>query len=314
MQHHFVMALCAVLVEADFKTAKKKFLDLGVEEEQINVTFEAFKEAKTKNKIRNNDEKNIDFWAKKPWDDFFQFVKKVSDTKTKTEEVKTKANDGAEVRGEDDNWIIYKILTADACVFYGTNKWCIAKENSHHYDSYNKNNDFYFIISKNRDKSDKWHKIALQVANFTNKKTYWDANDKSNNTVPDELDIPDFKIDEFDIDIYKQQIEPDFKKIDRTLKKLVRSYSMDYSDQRNVALTYIKPPVSGASLYRGLVQYNQSNPIFEVLIYVQGSGDDARIMLDTRYLKGNRKQDPAIYTFEEYKDRLYRATTYLSKN
>ena len=105
MQAQIIIALSRI-IEADFKTALNKFQEQGVDDDVIKDTFEAFKEAKKKNKIKENDQKNIDWWAKKPWDEFKAFVDEVTESLTKGDEVRYKANKGAELRAEDDNWVV----------------------------------------------------------------------------------------------------------------------------------------------------------------------------------------------------------------
>lgn len=63
-RYNLVLALLKV-IESDFKTATVKFVSQGIEKEAIDSYFKKFKEAKTRNKIKDENEKNIDFWAKK---------------------------------------------------------------------------------------------------------------------------------------------------------------------------------------------------------------------------------------------------------
>ena len=310
----YIKAIRRLLVESDFKTSKEKFLQQGIEEQEIAVTFDSFKEAASKNKIKNLDEKNIDWWAKKPWAEFKRFVTELSDSKTKGEQVKTKANDGAEIRAEDDNWVVYKILTKDACIFYGTNKWCISKDGEH-YKSYSAHSDFYFILSKTLGKESEWSKIALQVSRDTLMKTYWDANDKSYSSVPSNLNLPEFKIDnplEFVEEVAKR-LEPDIIKIRRDLKRLARSYVMNYSDHPDAPLSYGEQESKGRSLYNGWVQYNDVNKIVIVEITAKSPEET---LLDCRTSLKNRNlgPSPVAYSYEVVSDRLKQVTRYLSKN
>jgi hypothetical protein len=311
----FAKALRKLLVESDFKTSKEKFLQQGVEEQEITITFDSFKEAASKNKIKNIDEKNIDWWAKKPWAEFKRFIEDLSETKTKGEEIKTKANDGAELRAEDDNWVVYKILTQDACIFYGTNKWCISKEGSIHYDSYSKQNDFYFLLSKNRGKDDKWNKVALQVNPITGKKTYWDAKDTSHSSVPADLNLPDFKIDKVDFEAMSKKIEPELIKIRRDLKRLARSYFMSYSDRPDAPLLYVEHTGDGGNvLFSGNVQYNKDNIIILSDVLATPAGDIS--MICETGLKGRDLGQPreVPFSYEVFAERLRRVTYYLTKN
>lgn len=68
-------------------------------------------------------------------------------------------------------------------------KWCIAQnDNDSHWNSYTKNNLFYFVVSKTLPSSDNNYKIAIQKDMVTNANTYWDVPDRSSPT-PQNKDI-----------------------------------------------------------------------------------------------------------------------------
>jgi len=199
---NFFKAL-SVLVEAgrsdalaDFKTVEKIFSKEAPPAE-VKEYIERYKTLKNANKIKVIEQKNIDFWGKQDWENFKSFVEELEGTKSKTEERKIVKETGVDLRVENDEWSVYKILNRDACLFFGAGtKWCITQKDTKYYDQYtNKGNDFYFLLSKKLGKDNPWYKIALQVSR-SGKKTYWDAVDTSHSSVPAELNIPDFKIDE----------------------------------------------------------------------------------------------------------------------
>jgi len=175
------------IVEADFKTAKKKF-SLESSEDVVDEYLSTFKTLRDKNQIKDKD---IDVWAKKGWEEFKAFVDSFKDKKTKTSTKTDKKAQGAELVAENEGWVVYKILTKDACILYGSNtKWCITEKDKNHFEEYSEVTDFYFIISKTLPKTDKWAKIAYQSSSGT----YWDAEDVEHKSVPTSLQIPKFKV------------------------------------------------------------------------------------------------------------------------
>ena len=64
--------LLAEVVEADFKTAKKKFEEAGTPTEQIKEYFDQFKALKSR--IKEDTDRDIDRWAKQGWEKFKSFV------------------------------------------------------------------------------------------------------------------------------------------------------------------------------------------------------------------------------------------------
>jgi len=178
------------IVEADFKSAKKKF-SLESSEDVVDEYLSTFKTLRDKNQIKELKDKDIDVWAKKGWEEFKAFVDSFKDKKTKTSTKTDKKAQGAELVAENEDWVVYKILTKDACILYGSNtKWCITEKDKNHFEKYSEVTDFYFIISKTLPKTDKWAKIAYQSSSGT----YWDAEDVEHKYVPTSLQIPKFKV------------------------------------------------------------------------------------------------------------------------
>ena len=191
------------LIEADFKTAEKKFLDQGINQSEIKEYFEHFKALKPR--IPEASDRDIDQWVKRGWTDFKDFLDKLKGTKSKTKLKKLEKMEGAELVAENEGWLVYRIKNHQASRQYGyETKWCIAEENSNHWDNLSKSLDFYFLISKIKRESP-WNKIAVQV-DETGKKGYWDErdNDQSGvprNSIPKELKVPNFKVEKSKITI-----------------------------------------------------------------------------------------------------------------
>lgn len=174
-----IAALQQILIKADFKTVEKKFTDQGIESETVKHYLEDFKKLRDSRDLGEN--KDIELWGKKPWQEFQEFVDKTKEEKSKSEEKKLQRIEGAELVHEDDEWLVYKILTHEASVLYGSGtKWCITQKNGTHWKHYtNRNkNCFYFLISKTRDKDDKFYKIAA-MRSKRGDLTFFDALDVS---------------------------------------------------------------------------------------------------------------------------------------
>lgn len=182
------------LVFADFKSVKNKFIRQGIEVETVKEYLEEFKKIKTKYK-NLGESGNVDYWGKKPWEEFKSFVDEKKSSVSKTQEKKLEKLDGAELIAENKKWFIYKILTHKAARIYGSGtKWCITQESPEHWSNYIRENEFYFFISKTRNSDDPWYKIAMTF-NAGGDSGYWDATDKPTKMLPKEIydTLPDFQ-------------------------------------------------------------------------------------------------------------------------
>jgi len=183
------------LVTADFKSVEKKFVDQGIDEPLVKDYLSKFKSLRDKNKL-SGDEKNIDLWAKKSFEDFQKAVDKLSEVKTKTEKKKEARTEGAKLIAENDGWKVYEITSHKAAMLYGSDtKWCITEADGRQYNSHSDTNNIYYLLSKTLNtRENTWAKIALLV-DSKGKKTYWDVLDKDHESVPKELKIPNFKVE-----------------------------------------------------------------------------------------------------------------------
>ena len=180
--------LAKIIVRSDYTTVLKKFMDQGSNRDEIEEYIALYKELKTRDKIKNNDEKNIDWWGKKTFLEFKEFVDKFRDVKTKTEERKLKKMEGAELVAENDDYWVYKITNHEAVRLYGSGtKWCITQENPRWWNKYRIRNDFYFYIAKHKDKTDPLYKVAMTI-DYKGKTSYWDATDAHTSEPPTKVD------------------------------------------------------------------------------------------------------------------------------
>lgn len=190
-----VAALDKVL--ADFKTTEKKFLDQGIAKESVKEYLDTFKKLRDTNRIQDAQEKDIDFWSRKSFEDLKSFVDKLSEEKSKSKEKKLKKLEGAELVAENDGWKLYKIFNHKAARLYGSGtQWCITEEDGARWREYNRHSSFYFLISKTLPKDDPFYKIAVQYRDGV--KTYWDATDKSHNRLPETFNVPKYSYVRFE--------------------------------------------------------------------------------------------------------------------
>jgi len=192
-------------VVADFASVKKKFIEQGEEEAEVEKYLKMFKELRDSQKIREIEDKNIDNWGKKPFTQLVEFVESLVDLPTEIRQLKQKNIKGAKLVAENDEWYVYEISQYEASRHLADGAgWCIKHEN--HWLDYTikkrTNSDFYFLISKTRSNErttrdpplyvDKWKKIALQI-DETGSITYWDVPDTSHTSLPAEVsNIPEF--------------------------------------------------------------------------------------------------------------------------
>ena len=176
-------------VVADFKTARTTFAEDGVSEAVIDDYFNTFK--KIKQRIKEPRDRDIDQWVKRGWRYFKTFVDELSGTPSKREQRRAVKVEGADLVAENSRWFVVRITTYPASCTYGRGtKWCTTQ--SKHWDSYVKDHNFYYIISKNRPTDDPLHKIALVVSDRGGE--YFDATDALiRESEIATLDIPTFK-------------------------------------------------------------------------------------------------------------------------
>ena len=215
---YLIAALQKLVVEADFKSVERKFLDQGIKQAEVKKTLDTFKEIRDKHRIKKLEEKNIDYWGKQSFEDFKSFVDSLLKTSSKTsikkDTHKKHTVDGAEFITENEDWLVYKINEYIASDLLGSREWCIVRKEED-FESHSKMRTFYYILSKNRNKKDNWYKIAMGI-DAKGKKLYWNNFDNPPNgasSIPSkELNIPIFKAKfEFVININgKRYIEQEF--------------------------------------------------------------------------------------------------------
>ena len=206
-----IIAALRKVIEADFKTAKQKFIaeKLGaLTEDVVEHWFKEFKELKSRNKIKKPEERNIDYWVKKGWNPFIEFIEELQKIPTKTELKKQPwkmSLSGAPKVAENEKWVVYRVSDHEDAEKLGTKNWCVVRQESYWDDFYAGGREsypeqpcnFYFALSKTRSYEvlevtsnkivyrDPYHRIAIQVPSRGDI-TFWDAHDNDQEGSPED--------------------------------------------------------------------------------------------------------------------------------
>lgn len=141
------------IIDEGFKEVKKKFLDLGADEKEIDIFLAKFKNLSTQNKLKP-DEKNIDVWGKKNFLEFKKFVsdKEVEITKT---QIKTKKVEGNKIElARNKSSIAYIPLDKLAsCNIGRKTDWCTTKVNQRYFEEYIRDGvTLVYVITNDEDR------------------------------------------------------------------------------------------------------------------------------------------------------------------
>lgn len=129
-----MLALAGLLMEG-YREARGQFLT-SARTDVVDSTIATFKSLVTRNQVEGN-ESNIDWWRKRGWDEFKNFVDASSQIPS-TSQLKRRKNVGrAVVLSENHEWLIVVPLDKDASCFHGKNTdWCTTKPFVRHYEKY----------------------------------------------------------------------------------------------------------------------------------------------------------------------------------
>lgn len=205
MHKRIIAALKLILIQADFKTAVKKFEETcePVDAPTIKGYINKFKQLRDSHRISQVEQKDINYWAKKGFPAFKEFIDSTSKTKSKNKLKKDIHKVGQQIPGanliaENESWLVYEILKYQAAQLLGSRNWCIVRE-EHHWEDYTKGDpcyNFYFVLAKDRPE-DEYYKIAV-CKRQDGDDTCFDFNDKEKDwtTVREELgNIPEFDME-----------------------------------------------------------------------------------------------------------------------
>lgn len=189
------LVLSKYQIFSDFKTVEKKFLDQGAKPEDVKTALTYFSNLRNMQRLPLAN-RNIDDWGKKPFKEFETYVMNLWDSSSKTSVKKDphkKHNiEGAKFITENEDWVVYQIETFKGSELLGSRNWCTVRKEEE-YNGYTKRNTLYYLLSKNKEPSDKWYKICLAV-DFKGGTYFWDNQNQQQLKLPD-LNIPDFKME-----------------------------------------------------------------------------------------------------------------------
>ena len=166
----------------DYKTTAVKFVASGIDKAQVDVYINKFRELSNKQKLAG-EEKNIDFWSKKTFSEFKEFVdvkeKEVTDAANQKAQKKNpgKSEDITTPEQRSAGWNIIIPLDKAASVFYGNldcmSDWCVAKPEHDYFNEYfyEKNSNLIFCLN---DKKEKW---AIEIKSDGSTIIFWDIKD-----------------------------------------------------------------------------------------------------------------------------------------
>jgi hypothetical protein len=152
-----------IRVEEDFKTVTKFFIDSGATPDEVNLYIDRFKTL-SKNQRISGEEKNIDTWGKKSFDEFKSFVDSKESEITKSGKAKDpgKVLDITTPEQKAAGWRIIIPVNKEASCYEGRGTdWCVSKQNQEHYEDYFLDKNIIMIFCLN-DKREKWA-IALKI-------------------------------------------------------------------------------------------------------------------------------------------------------
>ena len=138
-------------IDEDFKTTASKFVASGTDTTEVDNYINRFK-ILNKNQRLSGEQKNIDFWGKKPFAEFKDFVISIEAVKTKSASEK---DTGTFLTIPDSNWNIIIPTDKSASCFHGSGTdWCTSKVSQEHFEEYfyDKNIILVYLINKETKK------------------------------------------------------------------------------------------------------------------------------------------------------------------
>ena len=201
----------------DFRTARIKFIQAEIEPNNVDSVLTRFKTLSRQQKIKDPNEKNIDWWVKidpnaKTEEErkelLFQKFMALRDFVTQKEkertvtQVKNKKIQGQSYKlYEDDTWLVIVPLNRDAACFYGKyTDWCISKPKNMYFNNYtNRDRLMFTILYNKKDPYDNTHYAIGWVVDSESEIEFggfWDSEDNQYNINDGmkELKLADFPL------------------------------------------------------------------------------------------------------------------------
>lgn len=160
----------------DFKTSKKKFLDQGIKENEIDEVFKDFRDLSSKNQIKGVD-KNIDTWSNKPFSELKKFVDDLKSKPTATQ-IKRKQTPGKSITlMENPNWLVVIPLDKEASCFHGRgSSWCTTMVHQNYFEQYFYDKEVILVYCLNKQSGSKW---AIAIHKDLDQAEFFDQADTS---------------------------------------------------------------------------------------------------------------------------------------
>lgn len=163
--------------------------------DQYKEYTQYFIDYKNQHRIKG-EQADIYYWLKRSPSELMKFIDDLTDTISTNQMKKGLKGTGLRLVTQNDDWVVYFIITHDACRKYGKNtKWCITEATSYYWNYYRRNGyHFYFFIRKN-PLGDEFDKLAAQC---TDKKihAFWDSIDVSHKPLElKHLNLPSIRDD-----------------------------------------------------------------------------------------------------------------------
>lgn len=160
-----------------YKEVAQKFVVAGDDPGQVKQTLKTFKELASRNLIQDLNQKNIDWWGKKSFDDLKRFVDDLSKEKSKTQEKRKKIPGRSINLLENDKWLVVIPLDKDASCFHGKNTdWCTTKPNQSHFENYFYEKGIVLVYCIQKETGNKW---AMAFHEKLEEVEYFDMQDQS---------------------------------------------------------------------------------------------------------------------------------------
>ena len=124
------------LLFEDYKTVRAKWVKSGADASSVDTIIAQYREMINAHRI-SGDQKNIDWWGKKSWEEFKSFVDAQYASPSVTQ-VKRKKVVGKSITVREDNeWLIVIPLDREASCFHGKDSdWCVSKPRLGHFEDY----------------------------------------------------------------------------------------------------------------------------------------------------------------------------------
>lgn len=158
-----------------FKEARLEFTRQA-DDVQVDAKLAAYRDLVNRNQVQGN-ERNIDFWRKRGWDDFVKFVDAKSSIPSATQTKRNKIAGKSVTIFENSEWLVVVPIDKKASCYHGKNTdWCTTKQHQAHFENYVYSQDVVLVYFLQLNTGKKW---AIAVHQRTDEIECFDINDTS---------------------------------------------------------------------------------------------------------------------------------------